>query len=87
MPQRSARYRNDRPFLDIVSYGRRAPSERQLRLLPAQIEQITRTVRHAPEVMFKISGGGQRAVGVSVPPDVRARLRGASPSSAPPCDA
>lgn len=65
MPRRNPRERGDRPFLDIVSYGRRAPSERQLRLLPAQIEQITRTVRHAPEVMVKISGGGQSAKAVA----------------------
>ncbi len=65
MPQRSSRAHSDRPFLDIVSYGRRAPSEWELRLLPAQIEQITRTVRHAPEVMVKISGGGQSAKAVA----------------------
>ena len=65
MPHRSSREPSDRPFLDIVSYGRRAPSERELRLLPAQIEQITRTVRHAPEVMVKISGGGQSAKAVA----------------------
>lgn len=65
MPHRSSREHSDRPFLDIVSYGRRAPSERELRLLPAQIEQITRTVRHAPEVMVKISGGGQSAKAVA----------------------
>ncbi len=65
MLQRRPRYRSDRPLLDIVSYGRRAPSERQLRLLPAQIEQITRTVRHTPEVMVKISGGGRSAKAVA----------------------
>jgi hypothetical protein len=65
MPQRSSRDRSDGLFLDIVSYGRRAPTERQLRLLPAQIEQITRTIRHAPEVMVKISGGGRSAKAVA----------------------
>ncbi len=65
MPQRSSRAHSERPFLDIVSYGRRGPTERELRLLPAQIEQITRTVRHAPEVMVKISGGGQSAKAVA----------------------
>ncbi|MEX0733359.1 MAG: hypothetical protein WD051_01870 [Steroidobacteraceae bacterium] len=65
MPHRSSRGHSDRPFLDIVSYGRRAPAERELRLLPAQIEQITRTVRHAPEAMVKISGGGQSAKAVA----------------------
>lgn len=65
MPHRSSREHGDRPFLDIVSYGRRAPAERQLRLLPAQIDQIMRTVRHVPEVMVKISGGGQSAKAVA----------------------
>jgi hypothetical protein len=65
MRHRSPRDRSDLPFLDIVSYGRGAPSERQLRLLPAQVEQITRTVRHTPEVMVKISGGGQSAKAVA----------------------
>lgn len=65
MRQRSSREHKDRPFLDIVSYGRKAPSERQLRLLPAHVEQITRTVRRAPEVMVKISGGGRSAKAVA----------------------
>jgi len=65
MLRRSPREHGDHLFLNIVSYGRKAPSERQLRLLPAQIEQITRTVRHAPEVMVKISGGGQSAKAVA----------------------
>jgi hypothetical protein len=65
MPRRSPADRSDRPFLDIVSYGRGVPAERQLRLLPAQIEQIARTVRHTPEVMVKISGGGQSAKAVA----------------------
>ena len=54
----------DRPFLDLVSHGRRGPGER-LQLLPAQIEQIARTVRHTPEVMVKISGGGSSAKAVA----------------------
>ena len=65
MPRRSPRLHSDQAFLDIVSYGRKAPSEWQLRLLPAQIEQITRTVRHVPEVMVKISGGGRSAKAVA----------------------
>jgi hypothetical protein len=65
MPHRSSRAHSDRPFLEIVSYGRRVPAERELRLLPAQNEQITRTVRHAPAVMVKISGGGQSAKAVA----------------------
>jgi hypothetical protein len=65
MPHRSLRNGIDRPFLDIGSYGRRGPSERQGRLLPAQIEQIARTARHTPEIMVKISGGGQSANAVA----------------------
>lgn len=65
MPHRSPRDRGDRPFLDIVSHGRRGPPDRQGRLLPAQIEQIARTVRRIPEVMVKISGGGQSASAVA----------------------
>jgi hypothetical protein len=48
-----------------VTYGRGGSSERQLRLLPGEIAHITRTVRRAPEVMIKISGGGQSAKAVA----------------------
>jgi len=64
MPRRSFEVSGDRPFLDLVSHGRRGPGER-LQLLPAQIEQIARTVRHTPEVMVKISGGGSSAKAVA----------------------
>ena len=64
MPRRSLEAHPERPFLDLVSHGRRGPSERQ-QLLPAQIEQIARTVRHTPEVMVKISGGGSSAKAVA----------------------
>lgn len=64
MLRHSHRARGDRSFLDLVSYGRGAP-DRGLQLLPGQIEQIARTVRHAPEVMLKISGGGQSAKAVA----------------------
>lgn len=43
--------------LDLVSYGRRGPG-RPGRFEPEQIAQISRTVRRAPEVMVKVSGGG-----------------------------
>ena len=43
--------------LDIVSYGRRGPS-RPGRFSPQQIAQISRTIRGAPEVVVKVSGGG-----------------------------
>jgi hypothetical protein len=64
MPRRSFRLPGDGAFLDIVSHGRGVAAERRL-LLPAQIEQIARTVRHTPEVMVKISGGGQSAKAVA----------------------
>lgn len=63
MPHRSSRDHSHRPFLDIVSHGRGAPAKRPL--LPEQIEQIARTVRRTPEVMVKISGGGQSAKAVA----------------------
>ena len=40
-------------LLDIVSYGRRGP-ERRDRLPRALIEQISRTVRRAPEAVVKV---------------------------------
>jgi hypothetical protein len=54
----SVRIGGDRqPALDLVSYGRRGPG-RPERFAPEQVAQITRTVRRAPEVMVKVSGGG-----------------------------
>jgi hypothetical protein len=51
--------RSDEPALDIWSYARRTPgTDRPLRLTPAQIDQVRRTVTHAPEVMVKVTGGG-----------------------------
>jgi hypothetical protein len=64
MPRRSFRVARDGAFLDIVSHGRGVPAQGQP-LLPAQVEQIARTVRHTPEVMIKISGGGQSARAVA----------------------
>jgi type IV secretory pathway VirD2 relaxase len=47
------------PLLDIASYARRGPGHRD-RLSPAEVQQITRTVRRTPEVMVKVlSRGGQ----------------------------
>jgi hypothetical protein len=48
---------NRQPALDLVSYGRRGPG-RPERFAPEQVAQIARTVRRAPEVMVKVSGGG-----------------------------
>lgn len=53
-----------RPLLDIVSLGRRARLGRD-RLLPAEVELISRTVRHSPEVMVKVSGGGKSVKAVA----------------------
>lgn len=64
MPRRSFRVVGDVPFLDIVSHGRGVPMQGHP-LLPDQVEQIARTVRRTPEVMVKISGGGQSAKAVA----------------------
>ena len=64
MPRRSFRVVGDVPFLDIVSHGRGVPMQGQP-LLPAQVEQIARTVGRTPEVMVKISGGGKSAKAVA----------------------
>lgn len=42
-----------RPILDIASYARRGPGHRD-RLSPAEVAQIARTVRRAPEVVVKV---------------------------------
>jgi hypothetical protein len=41
------------PLLDIVSYGRRVPEHRG-RLTPAEIAQVSRTVRGVPEAVVKV---------------------------------
>jgi hypothetical protein len=46
------------PFLDLFSAGRTGPHGSG-GLTAAQIEQIRRTVRRTPEVMVKVTGGGQ----------------------------
>ncbi len=48
----------DIPWLDIASHGRRG-SRQVIRFTRAQLEQIALTVRRAPEVMVKVSGGGR----------------------------
>lgn len=42
-----------RPLLDIASYARRGPGRRD-RLSPAEIAQISRTVRRVPEAVVKV---------------------------------
>ena len=64
-----------KPFLDLFSAGRPAPHGSG-RFTAAQIEQIQRTVRRAPEVMVKVTGGGQ-SVGA-----VRAHVAVSPPLSA-----
>jgi hypothetical protein len=51
--------------LDIVSYGRRGGVGRPLHFTREQIAQIARTVRRAPEVMVKVSGGSNTTNGVA----------------------
>jgi Relaxase/Mobilisation nuclease domain len=53
------------PALDIVSYGRRGGTGRPLHFTREQIAQIARTVRRAPEVMIKVSGGSNTTKGVA----------------------
>jgi hypothetical protein len=50
--------------LDLVSYGRRGASRPKSFTL-VQIAQIARTVRRAPEVMVKVSGGANTTKGVA----------------------
>jgi len=49
--------------LDLVSYGRRG-RHTPLQFSRAQLDQIGSTVRGAPEVMVKVSGGGKSAAAV-----------------------
>jgi hypothetical protein len=52
------------PLLEIASYGRRGSSS-NLRLTPAELQRIARTVARAPEVMVKVSGGAKSLRGAS----------------------
>jgi hypothetical protein len=52
------------PLFDIVSHGWVAPGMPG-RFSRAQIDQIARTVRHIPEVMVKVTGGGTRSGAVA----------------------
>jgi hypothetical protein len=53
-----------RPFLDLVSHARLGPGQRA-QFSHSQLAQISRTVRGAPEVMVKVSGGGKSAKAVA----------------------
>lgn len=54
MPKRTFRIREGEPLLDIVSYGRGGPHETSGNLTSAQLEQVQRSVRRAPEVVVKV---------------------------------
>jgi hypothetical protein len=56
MPSRLTKL-TEEPLLDIGSSARRGTGERKLTL--AAVEQLARTVGHAPEVMVKVSGGAK----------------------------
>lgn len=60
MPKRLIDLRRGQPLLDIVSYGRRGPGAH---LSIPELEIITHTVRRAPEVMVKVSGGATSSGG------------------------
>lgn len=53
-----------RAFIDIISYGRKGPADRD-RFSAVQLGQIARTVRRTPEVMVKVTGGGGSAGAVA----------------------
>lgn len=56
--------REGRTLLDIFSAARAGPPG-SARFTPAQVEQISRTVRRVPEVLVKVSGGATRVGAVS----------------------
>jgi hypothetical protein len=60
MKKRLLDLRNQEPLLNIVSYGRAGPGS----LSRVQRELVSRTVRRAPEVMVKVSGGARTLAGV-----------------------
>ncbi len=62
MPKRVVDLRDEKPLLDVVSYGRRGPGHRPL--THAEVAHVSRTVRRVPEVMIKVSGGARTLRGV-----------------------
>ncbi len=54
MSKRTFRIREGEPLMDVVSYGRGGPNGAGGRLTQAQVEQIRRTIRRAPEVVVKV---------------------------------
>jgi len=61
MPRPTARGSGQLTLFDLRSFGRAGPQHRVL--LPAQVEQIARTMRRTPEVMVKVSGGAKSVRG------------------------
>jgi hypothetical protein len=64
MPKRLVDLRDQKPLLDIVSYGRRGPGSGRT-FTAAERDHISRTARGVPEVMIKVSGGGKSVGAVS----------------------
>lgn len=64
MGKRTVDLRGQKPLLDVVSYGRRAPGHGRT-FTPAERAQISRTVTRVPEVMIKVTGGGRSVGAVS----------------------
>jgi hypothetical protein len=54
---------DQRPLLDVVSYGRRGPGYRPLS--KAEIAHIARTTRRTPEAVVKVTGGARSLRGVA----------------------
>jgi Plasmid recombination enzyme len=62
MPRHLIDVGDGRGWLDIGSYARRGPGQRD-RLSPTEIETITRTVHRTPEVMVKVLNRGGQNLG------------------------
>ena len=60
MKRRVPNLRGSEPLLDIVSYGRTGPRS----LTRTERDYVDRTVRRAPEVVVKVSGGARTLAGV-----------------------
>lgn len=58
MPKRVVEVPKQQSLFELVSHGRSGPSDR-IRLSPAQVEAVARTVRKVPEVVVKVSGGAR----------------------------
>ncbi len=63
MPNRVTRVGREEPLLDLRGFARPGPAGR-VRLAPAQLEQIVRTVSRARGVVVKVSRGATSTAGV-----------------------